>query len=374
LFREQPAAYRRAIIGDAPALIGVEAAVRQGWDEIIGGNGAFVGMTGFGASAPYKELYQHFGITPEAVVEVVAINDLGPVETNAHLLRFDSVHGRFPHEVKVSGDTIDAGRGPIKVTAIKNPAELPHKALGVDIALECTGIFTSKEKAKAHLDAGAKRVLVSAPAEGADLTVVYGVNNDKLTKDHLVVSNASCTTNCLAPVAKVLHDFVGIDKGFMTTIHAYTGDQPTLDTLHKDLYRGRAAAMSMIPTSTGAAKAVGLVLPELNGRLDGTSIRVPTPNVSVVDFKFVAKRETTKDDINSAIERAASQELKGILGVTDQPNVSIDFNHDARSSIFHLDQTKVLDGKLVRVLAWYDNEWGFSNRMADTAVAMGKLI
>ena len=307
-------------------------------------------------------------------IEVVAINDLGPVETNAHLLRFDSVHGRFPHEVKVSGDTIDAGRGPIKVTAIKNPAELPHKALGVDIALECTGIFTSKDKAKAHLDAGAKRVLISAPADGADLTVVYGVNNDKLTKDHLVVSNASCTTNCLAPVAKVLNDFVGIDKGFMTTIHAYTGDQPTLDTLHKDLYRGRSAAMSMIPTSTGAAKAVGLVLPELNGRLDGTSIRVPTPNVSVVDFKFVAKRETTKDDINGAIQRAASQELAGILGVTDQPNVSIDFNHDARSSIFHLDQTKVLDGNFVRVLAWYDNEWGFSNRMADTAVAMGKLI
>lgn len=307
-------------------------------------------------------------------IEVVAINDLGPVETNAHLLRFDSVHGRFPHEVKVSGDTIDAGRGPMKVTAIKNPAELPHKALGVDIALECTGIFTSREKAKAHLDAGAKRVLISAPAEGADLTVVYGVNNDKLTKDHLVVSNASCTTNCLAPVAKVLHDFVGIDKGFMTTIHAYTGDQPTLDTLHKDLYRGRAAAMSMIPTSTGAAKAVGLVLPELNGRLDGTSIRVPTPNVSVVDFKFVSKRETTKDEINAAVQRAASQELAGILGVTDQPNVSIDFNHDSRSSIFHLDQTKVMDGKLVRVLSWYDNEWGFSNRMADTAVAMGKLI
>ncbi|HVZ04695.1 type I glyceraldehyde-3-phosphate dehydrogenase [Hyphomicrobium sp.] len=306
-------------------------------------------------------------------IEVVAINDLGPVETNAHLLRFDSVHGRFPQEVKVSGDTIDAGRGPMKVTAIKNPAELPHKALGVDIALECTGIFTAKEKAKAHLDAGAKRVLVSAPAEGADLTVVFGVNHDKLTKEHLVVSNASCTTNCLAPVAKVLHDFVGIDKGFMTTIHAYTGDQPTLDTLHKDLYRARAAAMSMIPTSTGAAKAVGLVLPELNGRLDGTSIRVPTPNVSVVDFKFVAKRETTKDEINAAIQRAASQELKGILGVTDQPNVSIDFNHDSRSSIFHLDQTKVLDGKLVRVLSWYDNEWGFSNRMADTGVAMGKL-
>ena len=307
-------------------------------------------------------------------IEVVAINDLGPVETNAHLLRFDSVHGRFPHEVKVKGDTIDAGRGPIKVTAIKNPAELPHKELGVDIALECTGIFTSRDKAKLHLDAGAKRVLVSAPAEGADLTVVYGVNDSKLSKEHLVVSNASCTTNCLAPVAKVLNDVVGIDKGFMTTIHAYTGDQPTLDTLHKDLYRGRAAALSMIPTTTGAAKAVGLVLPELNGRLDGTSIRVPTPNVSVVDFKFIAKRETTKDEVNAAIKQSAAQELKGILGITDQPNVSTDFNHDSHSSIFHLDQTKVMDGKFVRVLAWYDNEWGFSNRMADTAVAMGKLI
>jgi glyceraldehyde 3-phosphate dehydrogenase len=260
---------------------------------------------------------------------VVAINDLGPVETNAHLLRFDSVHGRFPHEVIVKGDTIDAGRGPIKVTAVKNPAELPHKALGVDIALECTGIFTSKEKAKLHLDAGAKRVLISAPADGADLTVVYGVNHDKLTKDHLVVSNASCTTNCLAPVAKVMNELVGIDKGFMTTIHAYTGDQPTLDTLHKDLYRARAAALSMIPTSTGAAKAVSLVLPELNGRLDGTAIRVPTPNVSVVDFKFVPTRETSKDEVNAAVKRASEQELKGILGVTDQPNVSIDFNHDS---------------------------------------------
>jgi len=307
-------------------------------------------------------------------IEVVAINDLGPVETNAHLLRYDSVHGRYPYEVKVSGDTMDVGRGPIKVTALKNPAELPHKALGVDIALECTGIFTSRETAKLHLDAGAKRVLISAPAEGADLTVVFGVNHGKLTKDHLVVSNASCTTNCLAPVAKVLNDAVGIDKGFMTTIHAYTGDQPTLDTLHKDLYRARGASLSMIPTSTGAAKAVGLVLPELNGRLDGTAIRVPTPNVSVVDFKFLAKRETTTEEINAAIQRSAAQELKGILGVTDQPNVSIDFNHDSRSSIFHLDQTKVLDGKLVRVLSWYDNEWGFSNRMADTAVAMGKLI
>ncbi len=308
-------------------------------------------------------------------IEVVAINDLGPVETNAHLLRFDSVHGRFPHTVTVSGDTIDVGRGPIKVTAIKNPAELPHKAFGVDIALECTGIFTAKDKAAAHLTAGAKRVLISAPGENSDLTVVYGVNHDKLTKDHLIVSNASCTTNCLAPVAKVLNDLVGIDKGFMTTIHAYTGDQPTLDTMHKDLYRGRAAALSMIPTSTGAAKAVGLVLPELNGRLDGTAIRVPVPNVSVVDFKFNSKRETTVAEINAAvIKAAASNQLKGILGTTDQPNVSSDFNHDPRSSIFHLDQTKVMDGTLVRVLCWYDNEWGFSNRMADTAVAMGKLV
>ncbi len=307
-------------------------------------------------------------------IEVVAINDLGPVETNAHLLRFDSVHGRFPGDVTVAGDSIDIGSGPIKVTAVRNPAELPHAALGVDIALECTGIFASKDKAKAHIDAGAKRVLVSAPAENADLTVVYGVNHDKLTKDHLVVSNASCTTNCLAPVAKVLNDLVGIDKGFMTTIHSYTGDQPALDTMHKDLYRARAAALSMIPTSTGAAKAVGLVLPELNGRLDGVAVRVPTPNVSVVDLKIVAKRETTKDEINAGLVTAASQELKGVLGVTDQPNVSSDFNHDPRSSIFHLDQTKVMDGTLVRVLSWYDNEWGFSNRMADTAVAMGKLI
>ncbi|MCS0497572.1 type I glyceraldehyde-3-phosphate dehydrogenase [Ancylobacter sp. MQZ15Z-1] len=308
-------------------------------------------------------------------IEVVAINDLGPVETNAHLFRFDSVHGRFPGEVKVDGDTIDVGRGPIKVTAVRNPAELPHAALGVDIALECTGIFTARDKAAAHLTAGAKRVLVSAPSEGADLTVVYGVNHDKLTKDHLVVSNASCTTNCLGPVAKVLNDAIGIDHGFMTTIHSYTGDQPTLDTFHKDLYRARAAALSMIPTTTGAAKAVGLVLPELAGKLDGTSIRVPTPNVSVVDFKFVAKKPVTKDEVNAAIKAAAADgPLKGILGTTDQPNVSSDFNHDPRSSIFHLDQTKVLEGTFVRVLSWYDNEWGFSNRMSDTAVALGKLI
>jgi len=304
----------------------------------------------------------------------VAVNDLGPVETNAHLLRYDSVHGRFPHEVTVSGDSISIGKEKFKVTAIKDPAQLPWKDLGVDIALECTGIFTSKEKASAHITAGAKRVIVSAPADNADLTVVYGVNHDKLTKDHIVISNASCTTNCLAPVAKVLHDAVGIDKGFMTTIHAYTGDQPTLDTMHKDLYRARAASLSMIPTSTGAAKAVGLVLPELKGKLDGVSIRVPTPNVSVIDFKFVSKKATSVEEINGAIKRAAEQQLKGILGYTNDPNVSIDFNHNANSATFHMDQTKVMEGTLVRVLAWYDNEWGFSNRMADTAVAFAKHI
>jgi glyceraldehyde 3-phosphate dehydrogenase len=307
-------------------------------------------------------------------IEVVAINDLGPVETNAHLLRFDSVHGKFPGTVSVEGDHIVVDGQRIRVTAVKNPAELPHRELGVDIALECTGIFTSKDKAKLHLEAGAKRVLVSAPADGADLTVVYGVNHDKLTADHLVVSNASCTTNCLAPVAKVLNDTVGIERGFMTTIHSYTNDQPSLDQMHKDLYRARAAALSMIPTSTGAAKAVGLVLPELNGRLDGTAIRVPTPNVSVVDFKFNAKRATSVSEINEAIKAAANGPLKGVLGFTEAPNVSIDFNHDPHSSTFHIDQTKVMDGNFVRVLSWYDNEWGFSNRMADTAIAMAKLI
>jgi glyceraldehyde 3-phosphate dehydrogenase len=307
-------------------------------------------------------------------IEVVSINDLGPIETNAHLLRFDSVHGRFPSEVTVDGDDIVVNGRKIRVTAIRNPGELPHKELNVDIALECTGFFTSKDKAKAHLDAGAKRVIVSAPADGADLTVVYGVNHDQLTKEHMVISNASCTTNCLAPVAKVLNDAVGIEKGFMTTIHSYTNDQPSLDQMHKDLYRARAAALSMIPTSTGAAKAVGLVLPELNGKLDGVSIRVPTPNVSVIDFKFVAKRATSKEEVNEAIKRAAEQQLKGVLGYTNVPNVSIDFNHDPHSSVFHMDQTKVMDGTFVRVMSWYDNEWGFSNRMADTAVAMGKLI
>jgi glyceraldehyde 3-phosphate dehydrogenase len=307
-------------------------------------------------------------------IEVVAINDLGPVETNAHLIRFDSVHGRFPGTVTVEGDTIDVGRGPIKVTAVRNPAELPHAAMGVDIVLECTGIFTARDKAAAHLQAGAKKVLVSAPSEGADLTVVYGVNDHKLGKEHIVVSNASCTTNCVTPLAYVLNEVVGIEKGMMTTIHSYTGDQPTLDTMHKDLYRARAAALSMIPTSTGAAKAVGLVLPELKGKLDGTSIRVPTPNVSVVDFKFVAKRDTSIQEVNDAIKAASNGKLKGILGYTDEPLVSRDFNHDSHSSIFATDQTKVLEGKFVRVLSWYDNEWGFSNRMADTSVAFAKLI
>jgi glyceraldehyde 3-phosphate dehydrogenase len=307
-------------------------------------------------------------------IQVVALNDLGSVETNAHLMRYDSVHGRFPGVVKVEGDTIDVGTGPIKVLAVRNPAELPWGALGIDIVMECTGIFTARDKAAIHLQGGAKRVLVSAPSDGADLTVVYGVNHQKLTSDHVVVSNASCTTNCLSPVAKALHDAIGIEKGIMTTIHSYTGDQPTLDTYHKDLYRGRAAALSMIPTSTGAAKAVGLVLPELNGKLDGFALRVPTPNVSVVDLKFIAKRATTKDEINATIKAAAEGPLKGILGYTNEKNVSSDFNHDPHSSIFHMDQTKVLDGTLVSILSWYDNEWGFSNRMADTAVAMAKLI
>ena len=307
-------------------------------------------------------------------IDIVAVNDLGPVETNAHLLRYDSVHGRFPHEVKVSGDTIDAGRGPIKVTAARNPEELPWKELGIDIAMECTGIFTAREKAAAHLDAGAKRVIVSAPSKGADLTVVYGVNHDKLTKEHMVISNGSCTTNCLAPVAHVLNKTVGIEKGFMTTIHSYTGDQPTLDKLHKDLYRARAAALSMIPTSTGAAKAVGLVLPELAGKLDGVAIRVPTPNVSVVDFTFIAKRPVTPEEINEEIRAAANGPMKGILGYTDEKLVSHDFNHDPHSSIFHTEQTRVMDGTFVRILSWYDNEWGFSNRMADVAVAFAKTI
>ena len=306
-------------------------------------------------------------------IEVIAINDLGPVETNAHLLRFDSVHGRFPATVTTGEDWIDVGRGAMRVTALKNPADLPWS--DVDVVMECTGIFTSKEKCAAHLENGSKRVLISAPGENADKTIVYGVNHDTLTRDDIVVSNASCTTNCLSPFAKVLNDVIGIEKGMMTTIHSYTGDQPTLDTMHKDLYRARAAALSMIPTSTGAAKAVGLVLPELKGKLDGFAIRVPTPNVSVVDLKFIAKRPTSVEEVNAAIKAAADAgPLKGILGYTEFKNVSSDFNHDPHSSVFHMDQTKVLDGTMVRILTWYDNEWGFSNRMADTAVAMGKLI
>ncbi len=305
-------------------------------------------------------------------IEVIAINDLGPVETNAHLLQYDSVHGRFPVEVTSTEDSIDVGRGPIKVTAIRNPAELPWGE--VDIALECTGIFTDREKAAIHLKNGSKRVLVSAPSNNADKTIVYGVNDDTLSADDLVVSNASCTTNCLAPVAQILDRTVGIKRGFMTTVHSYTGDQPTLDTMHKDLYRARAAAISMIPTSTGAAKAVGLVLPELNGKLDGTAIRVPTPNVSVVDLTFEAERNTTPEEINDAIRAATDGRLNGVLDATDRQLVSMDFNHDTHSSIFATDQTKVMDGNMCRILTWYDNEWGFSNRMADTAVAMGKLI
>jgi glyceraldehyde 3-phosphate dehydrogenase len=307
-------------------------------------------------------------------IEVVAINDLGPVETNAHLLRYDSVHGRFPGTVKVEGDVMDIGLGPIKVTAIRNPAELPHKELGVDIALECTGIFTSKEKAAPHLQAGAKRVLISAPADGVDKTIVYGVNHESLTAQDVVVSNGSCTTNCLAPVAKVLQDLCGIERGYMTTVHSYTNDQPSLDQLHKDLYRARAAAVSMIPTSTGAAKALGLVIPELKGKLDGSSIRVPTPNVSVIDLKIVPGRDVTKEEINEAMIAASQGAMKGVLAVTKDPIVSCDINHIAASSTFALPQTQVIEGKLARVMSWYDNEWGFSSRMADTAMAMAKFF
>jgi glyceraldehyde 3-phosphate dehydrogenase len=331
-----------------------------------------VAINGFGriGRLVLRSIFEH----ARRDIEVVAINDLGPVETNAHLLRYDSVHGRFPGLVSVDGDSIDFGLGKVKVTAVRDPAELPHKALGVDIALECTGLFTKREKAAAHLAAGARKVLISAPGDGADKTIVYGVNHDTLTAEDTVVSNGSCTTNCLAPVAKVLQDLCGIERGYMTTIHSYTGDQPTLDTLHSDLYRARAAAMSMIPTSTGAAKAIGLVLPELAGKLDGSSIRVPTPNVSVVDLKIVPGRDVTKDEINEALKAAAaSGPLKGILAVTTDPLVSIDMNHVAASSTVALPQTQVIEGKLARVLSWYDNEWGFSTRMADTALAMAKL-
>lgn len=308
-------------------------------------------------------------------IEFVAINDLGPIDTTAHLLRYDSVHGRFPGEVKITEDSIDIGQGPVKVLAERDPSKLPWADLGIDIVMECTGIFSAKEKAIAHIsDAGAKKVLVSAPSSGADLTVVYGVNHDKLSSEQQVVSNASCTTNCLAPVAKVLNELCGIDSGFMTTIHAYTADQRIHDMPHGDLRRARAAALSMIPTSTGAAKAVGLVLPEMAGRLDGTAIRVPTPNVSMIDLKFLPGRETSVDEINEAMIKASNAELKGVLGVATEPLVSIDFNHNPDSSTFDTSGTQIVDGKLVRIVSWYDNEWGFSNRMLDTATAMGKFL
>ncbi|MEO1608559.1 MAG: type I glyceraldehyde-3-phosphate dehydrogenase [Pseudomonadota bacterium] len=332
-----------------------------------------VAISGFGRIG--RNILRAIAETRRTDIQVVAINDLASAEDNAHLFKYDSVHGRFQGHVEVNGDTIDVGLGsPIRVLAERDPAKLPWKDLGVDIVMECTGIFTSKEKAALHLEAGAKRVLVSAPASGADLTVVYGVNHDQLTADHKVVSNASCTTNCLAPVAKVLNDLCGIQSGFMTTIHAYTGDQRILDSAHKDMRRARAAGMSMIPTSTGAAKAVGLVLPELSGKLDGTAIRVPTPNVSVIDLKILPDRETSVEDINKAVENAAAHELKGVLSTVSEELVSIDFNHSPYSSNFDLTQTQIVAGKLVRVLSWYDNEWGFSNRMNDTAVAMAKLL
>ena len=307
-------------------------------------------------------------------IKVVGINDLGPIETNAHLLKYDSVHGILNRDVIINGSDLDVGTGPIKVTAERNPENLPWKELDVDVVLECTGIFTSKEKAQQHITAGAKKVLISAPASGVDFTVVYGVNHKKISSEHQILSNASCTTNCLAPLAYVLNKSIGIENGFMTTIHSYTGDQPTLDTMHSDLYRARAAAANMIPTSTGAAKAVGLVLPELDGKLDGVAIRVPTQNVSVVDFKFNSKKETSIEEINEAIKIASENELKNILSFNDKKLVSSDFNHNPSSSIFHSDQTKVMNKKFVRILSWYDNEWGFSNRMCDTALEIGKYI
>ena len=306
-------------------------------------------------------------------IKVVGINDLGPIETNAHLLKYDSVHGILNRDVIINGSDLNVGTGPIKVTSERNPENLPWKELDVDVVLECTGIFTSKEKAQQHITAGAKKVLISAPASGVDLTVVYGVNHKKISSEHQILSNASCTTNCLAPLAYVLNKSIGIENGFMTTIHSYTGDQPTLDTMHSDLYRARAAAANMIPTSTGAAKAVGLVLPELDGKLDGVAIRVPTQNVSVVDFKFNSKKETSIEEINEAIKIASENELKNILSFNDKKLVSSDFNHNPSSSIFHSDQTKVMNKKFVRILSWYDNEWGFSNRMCDIVEKVDKI-
>ena len=330
-----------------------------------------IAINGFGRIG--RNILRAFSENPRNDLEVIAINDLGPVQTNAHLLKYDSVHGRFGSEIEITDNSIDIGHGPIAVTAIRNPAELPWK--DVDIVLECTGFFTERVTAAQHLENGAARVIVSAPCKDADKTIVYGVNHGALSDQDIVISNASCTTNCLAPVAQVLNDSIGLKRGFMTTIHSYTGDQPTLDTMHKDLYRARSAALNMIPTSTGAARAVGLVMPNLLGKLDGVSIRVPTPNVSCVDLTFEASRDTTINEINAAFEAAAAEgTLKGVLGTTNEPLVSMDFNHDSRSSIVALDQTKVMEGTMCRILSWYDNEWGFSNRMLDTATQMAKFL
>ena len=330
-----------------------------------------IAINGFGRIG--RNILRAFSENPRNDLEVIAINDLGPVQTNAHLLKYDSVHGRFGSEIEITDNSIDIGHGPIAVTAIRNPAELPWK--DVDIVLECTGFFTERTTAAQHLENGAARVIVSAPCKDADKTIVYGVNHGALSDQDIVISNASCTTNCLAPVAQVLNDSIGLKRGFMTTIHSYTGDQPTLDTMHKDLYRARSAALNMIPTTTGAARAVGLVMPDLLGKLDGVSIRVPTPNVSCVDLTFEASRDTTINEINAAFEAAAAEgTLKGVLGTTNEPLVSMDFNHDSRSSIVALDQTKVMEGTMCRILSWYDNEWGFSNRMLDTATQMAKFL
>jgi len=332
---------------------------------------ARVAISGFGRIG--RNVLRAIVETRRNDLSIVAINDLFSAKDHAHLLRYDSVHGRFPGSIKVGDQSIDVGSGPIRVLAERDPRKLPWGSLDIDIVMECTGLFTDREKAAMHLEAGAKRVLVSAPSKGADLTVVYGVNHDSLSKEHKVVSNASCTTNCLAPVAMVLNGLVGISSGFMTTIHAYTNDQYLLDQAHKDMRRARGAAINMIPTSTGAAAAVGLVLPELKGKLDGTAIRVPVPNVSAVDLKIIPRRKTTAQEINAAMGEAATGRLKGILAVTSEPLVSIDFNHSPYSATFDATQTQIVAGELVRVLAWYDNEWGFSNRMADTAAALGKL-
>ncbi|WP_193367947.1 type I glyceraldehyde-3-phosphate dehydrogenase [Pelagibius marinus] len=331
-----------------------------------------VGINGFGRIG--RLVFRAAMESKRKDVEFVAINDLGTPEANAHLLKYDSVHGTYPGKIQAMKDAIKVDGKKVKVLSERDPANLPWGKLGVDIVMECTGIFTSKEAAGKHLEAGAKKVLVSAPASGADITVVYGVNDKKLRKSHKIISNASCTTNCLVPVAWILDKTVGIKHGFMTTIHSYTGDQPSVDTLHKDLRRARASALSMIPTSTGAARATGLVLPELLGKLDGTSVRVPTANVSLVDLVIEAKKKTDAEAINAAMVKAANGPLKGVLAINDEPLVSSDFNHAPASSTFDVTQTQVLDGTCVRVLSWYDNEWGFSNRMSDTAVALGKLL